>query len=178
MESRATVFGHPVHQSVVSFPIGMFAFGTVCDVAHALDERRMWRRAGRAAVGAGLVGAAIAAPFGLIDFLAIPKHTRAKRIGWLHGIGNAGVTALFLASWLMRRRGADRAGVALGTAGLGLACATAWLGGELVDRYGIGVSEPTSLDGPAIADGVSYASVPSSEAVRAGETSATERAIY
>ena len=37
---------------------------------------------------AGIIGGLAAAPFGLIDWLAIPKRTRAKRIGLLHGLGN------------------------------------------------------------------------------------------
>lgn len=148
MESRAKLFGHPVHQITVTFPLGVLAFSAVCDAAHAIRPRPFWRRAARAAVGAGIVGALVAAPFGLVDYLAIPRRTRAKRVGLLHGLGNAGVGSLFLASWIARRRGADRIAVALGATGLGIAAVTAWLGGELIDRLGVGVYEPTSLDAP------------------------------
>lgn len=41
-----------------------------------------------ALIASGIVGGLLAAPFGLIDRLAIPKGTRAKAIGALHGSGN------------------------------------------------------------------------------------------
>lgn len=146
MESKVRIFGHPAHQIAVMFPIGMLAFGAVCDVAHALSKKPVWRSAARSALGAGLVGAAIAAPLGLTDYLAIPRRTRAKRVGTLHGVGNAGVGMLFLASWIARRGGAHRTGVALSALGHVFFGMTAWLGTELVNRLGVGVSEPTSFD--------------------------------
>ena len=132
------------------FPVGMLAFSAVCDGAHVVQPRaRWWGRAAQAAIGAGLVGVAIAAPFGLVDYLAIPPGTRAKRIGRLHGLGNLGVGGLFLASWLLRRSKHVRSGVALSTMGMLSAGFTLWLGTELVNRLGVGVYEPTSFDAPS-----------------------------
>jgi uncharacterized membrane protein len=37
-------------------------------------------------IAAGIITGFLAAVFGLIDFLAIPAGTRAKRIGLLHGV--------------------------------------------------------------------------------------------
>lgn len=146
MESRAKLFGHPVHQIAVEFPIGMLAFTSLTDVLHALEPKPVWATAGRAALTAGIVGAAVAAPFGLIDYLAIPRKTRAKRIGAFHALGNVGVLSLFLGSLLLRRRRARPASVALSSlAMLGLGV-TAWLGGELINRLGVGVYSPTSLN--------------------------------
>ena len=45
----------------------------------------------------------IAAPFGLIDWLAIPAGTRAKRIGAWHGGGNVIVLLMYAGSWWLRR---------------------------------------------------------------------------
>ncbi len=149
MESKVRIFGHPAHQIAVMFPIGMLAFVGVCDAAGALGKRSTrpkWRSAATSALGAGLVGVAIAAPLGLADYLAVPWGTRAKRVGTLHGIGNAGVGMVFLASWLARKSGAHRAGVALSTLGHVFVGMTAWLGTELVNRLGVGVAEPTSFD--------------------------------
>ena len=38
--------------------------------------------------------------------------------------------------------------LALGFVGLGTALVTGWLGGELVDRLGVGVDEGANLDAP------------------------------
>jgi Predicted membrane protein (DUF2231) len=40
-------------------------------------------------IAAGIGTGLLAAEFGLIDFLSIPAGTRAKRVGLLHGVGNA-----------------------------------------------------------------------------------------
>jgi len=52
---------------------------------------------------AGIVGGLVAAPFGVIDWLAIPHGTRAKSVGGLHGGGNVVVLLLFAVSWYLRR---------------------------------------------------------------------------
>jgi uncharacterized membrane protein len=98
---------------------------------------------------AGLVGGALAAPFGLIDWLAIPRGTRAKTVGAVHGAGNAVVLVLFLSSALLRNEAMAAPGVAAyvcSFAGLSLALFTGWLGGELVTRFGIGVHEGADVN--------------------------------
>jgi uncharacterized membrane protein len=102
-------------------------------------------------LAAGLLGAVVAAPFGFIDWLAIPRGTRARRIGALHGIGNVFVTLLFLASWMMRESAdVEPSAFATGLAIVGacIALVTAWLGGELVGRLGVGVYDDANLDAP------------------------------
>jgi hypothetical protein len=51
---------------------------------------------------AGIVGRLVVAPFGLIDYLAIPSGTRAKSVGLIHGLGNVVVLLLFAGSWWLR----------------------------------------------------------------------------
>lgn len=113
-------------------------------------------------LGAGVVSALAAAAFGLIDYLAIPENTRAKRIGLLHGMGNVLVSGLFGASWLLRRDDPQRpepASLLLSVTGAALASVTGWMGGELTERLSVGVDRgahlnaPNSLSGrPAIED--------------------------
>jgi uncharacterized membrane protein len=95
-------------------------------------------------IAAGIIGGLVAAPFGWIDWFAIPRGTRAKSIGLLHGVGNIIVVLLFLGSWFVRRELPERPDAfafALSFTGAGLALLTGWLGGELVVRLGIGVDE-------------------------------------
>lgn len=139
-----------MHQILVMFPIGMLGFAVVCDAASGLSssriQKRLWNDAGRRAIGAGLCGTLVAAPFGLLDYLAIPSGTRAKTTGTKHALGNLVVMGLFGASLLARRGRKPRTGVALATAGFALTGFTAWLGTELINRLGVGVYEPTSFD--------------------------------
>ncbi|MDB4938486.1 MAG: hypothetical protein JWP87_5458 [Labilithrix sp.] len=150
MESRAKVLGHPLHQILVMFPLGMLGFAVVCDAATVLSpsriQKRLWSDAARRAIAAGLVGTVVAAPFGLLDYLAIPSGTRAKSIGRKHALGNVIVMGLFASSLLARHGKTSTTGIALAKAGIMLAGVTAWLGTELIDRLGVGVYEPTSFD--------------------------------
>jgi uncharacterized membrane protein len=87
----------------------------------------------------------------LIDWLAIPRNTRAKTIGLLHGVGNVLVLFLFIGSWLLRRDQPVRPeplALALSFAGAGLALVTGWLGGELVGRLGIGIHDGANVNAP------------------------------
>src|SRR5437868_6789454 len=137
MESRARLFGHPVHQMLIVFPLGLLGASLVFDLlAHAIDLPLMAVVAYYVILG-GLVGGLLAAPFGLIDWLAIPGGTRAKSVGGLHGLGNVLVLLLFAASaWLRHNDPSLPGGLAqsLSFIAVALSLVTAWLGGELVDR--------------------------------------------
>lgn len=158
MESKVRVFGHPLHQMLVVFPLGLLATSVVFDLIHLIGGSASAATVSYALIAAGLVGGLIAAPWGTIDWLAIPRGTRAKAIGAMHGGGNVVVLLLFAASWWLRGGQATQPPTlawVLSFAGAALALVTAWLGGELVDRLGVGVSPHahlnarSSLDGPA-----------------------------
>ena len=89
MESRARLLGHPIHQMLIVFPLGLLATAVIMDLIYFATDELMFAQVAYYLVIAGLIGGAVAAPFGLIDWLAIPRNTRAKRIGALHGGGNA-----------------------------------------------------------------------------------------
>lgn len=154
MESRAKLFGHSVHQMLVVFPLGLLATAVVFDLVWLGTRNPVMAAVSFWMMAAGIIGAVVAAPFGLVDWLAIDKNTRAKRIGALHGGGNAVVALLFVGSWLMRS--ADQppptTAIALGIVGALIALFTAWLGGELVARMGVGVYDRANLDAPSSLD--------------------------
>jgi uncharacterized membrane protein len=152
MESRAKLFGHPIHQMLIVFPLGLLAMAVIFDLFALGLAQPYWSEIAYWMMAAGIVTALLAAPFGAIDWWAIPSGTRAKRIGALHGGGNLIVVALFASSWWMR--GASPASPAtvalmLSFGGAILALGTGWLGGELVDRLGVGVDEGAHLDAPS-----------------------------
>lgn len=71
-------------------------------------------------------------------------------MGTLHAIGNDIVLVLFAVSWLLRLGPDDHRpsaiALALAFAGAGLSIVTGWLGGELVERLGVGVDSDAHLD--------------------------------
>lgn len=167
MESRVKVVGHPVHPMLIPFPLGLLSAAAVFDLLYVLTRSPRWAVVSFWMLTTGIATALLAAPFGLIDWIAVPSGTRAKRIGLLHGGGNGVVVFLAGLSWLLRRGRADQPGwlaVLLSGAGVMLATVTGWLGGELVDRLGVGVDRGAHLDSPS-----SLSGRPASEDVGAGE---------
>ena len=152
MESRAKLLGHPVHQMLIVFPLGLLAMAVIFDVLAIALGNGYWSEIAYWMIAAGVVTGLLAAPFGTIDWFAIPSGTRAKRIGAVHGIGNVVVVLLFAGSWVMRGGAPTTPGALALTlsfaAGL-LALFTGWLGGELVDRLGVGVDDGAHVDAPS-----------------------------
>jgi uncharacterized membrane protein len=152
MESRAKLLGHPIHQMLIVFPLGLLATAVIVDLIYFAGDALIFAEVAYYLVIAGLIGGAVAAPFGFIDWLAIPRYTRAKRIGALHGSGNVVVMLLFLASALLRSNlpsAPPAAAYICSFAGAAVALVTAWLGGELVNRLGVGVSDGAHVDAPS-----------------------------
>ena len=151
MESRTKLLGHPVHPMLIVFPLGLLSASVIVDVIARLTNCARCAEVGYWKLVGGLLGGLVAAPFGLLDWLAVPEGTRAKEIGRWHGLGNALVLGLFGASWLARRDdpGARRTlPFVLALLGTGVAMLTAWLGGELVYRLTVGVDADAHLDAP------------------------------
>jgi len=152
MESRAKLFGHPIHPMLIVFPLGLLAMALIFDVLHFAMGNGYWSEIAYWMIAAGVISGLVAAPFGLVDWLAIPSGTRAKRIGALHGVGNLVVVVLYASSWVMRRAAPQdpvTTAYALSFAGGVLALFTGWLGGELVDRLAIGVDPGAHVDAPS-----------------------------
>jgi len=151
MRSRVELMGHSVHQMLIVFPLGLLATSVIFDLLALWLDNTQLSIAGHWAMAAGILGALLAAPFGTLDWLKIPAGTRAKRVGAAHGLGNVVVSALFVASWLLRDDSGAATNVSLTLALLAVALAlvTAWLGGELVARLGMGVYDDAGLDAPS-----------------------------
>ena len=153
MESRIKLLGHPVHPMLIVFPLGLLATSVIFDILYLATANADLATFSFWAIAAGLVGGLLAAIFGFIDWMAIPKDTRARRIGALHGGGNLLVVLLFAASFLMRTVRAaylpDLLPFIVSVIGAGIALVTAWLGGELVFRLRIAVDDDAGLDAPS-----------------------------
>jgi uncharacterized membrane protein len=145
------LFGHPVHQQLIVFPLGLLSTAVIFDVIALAGGNHFWFEIAFWLIAAGIIGGLAAAVFGLMDWLGLPANTRAKRIGLWHGGGNLVVLILFGASWWLRKPAPRDPGYALVLSfiGVGLALVGGWLGGELVDRMGVGVDEGANLDAPS-----------------------------
>lgn len=151
MESRAKLFGHAIHPIMIVFPLGLLATAVVFDAVGWMTGDGKWLGISFWMIAAGIIGGLAAAVFGLIDWMAIPSDTRAKAIGMWHGLGNVGVLLLFGVSWLLRWPDPSSPGtlpVMISLAGAALMLVTGWLGGELVERLGVGVDNGAHLNAP------------------------------
>jgi uncharacterized membrane protein len=152
MESRAKLLGHPIHQMLIVFPLGLLAMAVIFDLLAIGLAQGYWSEIAYWMIAPGVITGLLAAPFGLIDWLAIPAGTRAKLIGAIHGVGNVVVLLLFAGSWLMRAdapRAPEGLALALSFLAGALALFTGWLGGELVDRLSVGVHDGAHVDAPS-----------------------------
>ena len=153
MQSAAKAAGHPIHQQLVAFPVGLLATAVVFDVIRLVTGTDGFATASYYMIAAGVLSGLLAAVFGAIDYLAIPAGTRARRVGAVHGLGNVVVIVLFAISWLLRvdQPGHEPGAVAfvLALVAAVLATVTGWLGGELVSRLAVGVHPEANVDAPA-----------------------------
>jgi uncharacterized membrane protein len=157
MESRAKLFGHPIHPMLIVLPLGLFIAAVVFDALYLWRGSPTFAAVAYWNIAGGIIGGLLAAVFGLIDWLAIPSGTRAKRIGLWHGGSNVVVVATFALVWWLRANSADTAPTTsvflLELAALVVGAVAGWLGGELVDRLGVGVDSGAHLDAPSSLSG-------------------------
>ena len=149
MESRARAMGHPIHPILIPFPLGLLTTSVVFDIIHLITGSGKWAEISFWMIAAGVIGGLAAAVFGLVDWLAIPSGTRAKMVGLAHGASNVLMVALFAISWLLRAGAPTTPGaiaIILSLVGVGLASLGGFLGGELVVRFGVGISEGANLN--------------------------------
>ncbi|MFD2762972.1 DUF2231 domain-containing protein [Micromonospora eburnea] len=153
MESRAKAMGHGIHPILIVFPLGLLATAVIFDILYLATDRTSFQISAAQTMGIGILGGLLAGLFGFIDWRGIPAGTRAKRIGAAHGLGNVVVLALFAASWFQRLAATNwdpSAGALICSfVGIALAGVTGWLGGELVERLGVGVSDGAGVNAPS-----------------------------
>jgi uncharacterized membrane protein len=162
MRSKARLLGHPIHPMLIVLPLGLFIAAVVFDAVYLWRGHGVFATVAYWNIAGGIVGGLLAAVFGLIDWTGIPSGTRARRIGLLHGGVNVVVVVAFAIAWLTRSSAPD---VTPGTGiflleviALGLGSVGGWLGGELVDRLGVGVDDGAHVDAPSSLSGQPAAS--------------------
>jgi uncharacterized membrane protein len=152
MQSRAKLLGHAVHPMLIAFPLGLLVTAVIFDVIYLFNGAPALAIASAYMIAAGVIGGLAAAVFGLIDWLAIPTGTRARRVGLIHGVGNVVVVLFFAGSWTLRAQAPawepNGWALACGFVGLIVGGVSAWLGGELVERLSVGVDDGANVNAP------------------------------
>ncbi len=157
MESKTKFVGHPIHPMLIVFPLGLLITSVVFDIAYFISANSFFSAAAYYNIIGGIAMGLVAALFGYNDWRHIPSGTRAKVIGGYHGLGNVVIVALFLISFLIRRGSVDyvpsTSAFLLSLVAILLGTVTAWLGGEMVDRLGVGVDRGANLNAPSSLSG-------------------------
>ena len=152
VESTAAVFHHPLHPMAIAFPVAALMAAPAADVAARVTGEPFWTRAGRLLLLGGLVSGVAASAVGLVDYLTIREVRRLPSAN-VHAGGN--VLAMTLVAWNLARRDPhdnrtpNDVDVGLSLSTVALLGVTAWLGGELSYRHGIGViadDSPTATE--------------------------------
>lgn len=141
----AGTYGHPIHPLLVTVPIGVWLASLVFDIAAVAGDSRPMAEGAYWLIGIGILGAIVAAIWGLIDLTTIPRGTEAWRTGLTHMLLNTVVTVLFLASFLLRMSDGFRNipsvwMVLLSAVALTALTLSGWLGGRLSYRFGVRVA--------------------------------------
>ena len=147
MASPASIGGHPIHPMIIPFLIALWVFSFVADVIYLWRGNPVWKDwIAFYALLAGIIGAAIAAVPGLIDWLSITDKAVVKIANW-HARLNVIALLIFAASFYLRTTsGSSLVGgsytipVALSLLGVVLISISGWLGGEMVFKHGVAVS--------------------------------------
>jgi uncharacterized membrane protein len=143
-KSTASIAGHPLHPMLIPFPIAFFVFAFLCDLAFWRTGDAFWATGALWLLGAGLIMAALAAVFGLIDFLGEPR-IRALNDAWWHAGGNGLAVLISLYNWYLRYTTGEAAilptGLLLSLIVVCILLFTGWKGWNLVYRYRVAVAD-------------------------------------
>ena len=146
MTSPASVGRHPVHPMLIPFPIALWIFSLVADVVYLWRGNPVWRDwvAFYTLLG-GIIGAAVAAVPGIVDWLSITDRGVKKLADW-HARLNVIALVVFVADFYLRTTGGARwvggsttIPLLLSVLGVVLITVSGWLGGEMVYVHGVAV---------------------------------------
>jgi uncharacterized membrane protein len=143
---------------LIPFPLALWFFSFVADLVYLWRGNPAWRDlVAFYALLAGIIGAALAAVFGIVDWLAI-KDRAVKKVADWHARLNVIALLVFAASFYLRTTGGARMlggsyiiPLVLSVLGVVLITISGYLGGELVFRHGVAVN-PQSDTGAEASD--------------------------
>jgi uncharacterized membrane protein len=81
MESKAKLFGHPIHPMLVVFPLGLLVTSLIFDVLRLATGNGELAVVSFWCIAGGIVGGLLAAVFGLWDWLGRVRKLPRSRFG-------------------------------------------------------------------------------------------------
>jgi uncharacterized membrane protein len=145
-QTPARIAKHPIHPMLVVLPLGLWIAALAFDIAYAVTGNPLWRTIAFWNIGAGIIGALLAAVPGFVDYLDL--EGRARRLGTYHMVMNLAAVAIFAVNWYVRTRVAPDSlwPLALSIIGVVGVIISGWLGGEMVYVEHVAVDETTRRD--------------------------------
>jgi nitrite reductase/ring-hydroxylating ferredoxin subunit/uncharacterized membrane protein len=141
VRSRAHIKAHPIHPTLIPFPLAFLIAAPLFDLAGRLWGRAdLWTTAGHLIL-AGIATGLIAAVPGSIDYLyAVPPHSSGKKRATKHAVLNVAALATFAVAWALRGPGPPAAAsLGLELLGAAMLAYAGLLGGTLVIRNMVSV---------------------------------------
>jgi uncharacterized membrane protein len=147
--------GHPLHPAIVHIPIGAWIGACLLDLGYWLEwTGPVFAQLALYLVAAGLLGALLAVPPGIADWIEIKKEKPAWKLGLYHMALNLGAALVWAVNCGLRI-GADHVvtGPVLITSlvGTGVVLASGYIGSLMVFDHGIGVARQSKSKWRAIA---------------------------
>lgn len=127
-----TWLDEPLHPPMTDLTVGGWTMSMICDVLGYEEASDITLKIGTvSALGTALSGAA--------QWFDLQEMEEPRRLGTLHALMNTAALGLCASSWVMRERGNRDTAIAVAWTGYSIATASAWIGGHLSFRLGIGV---------------------------------------
>src|SRR4051794_41666511 len=76
MNARAKLLGHPIHQMLIVFPLGLFAASFIFDIVFLVTHNPELGIVSYWMIGAGIIGGVLAAGFGPLHRLGLSRGPR------------------------------------------------------------------------------------------------------
>ena len=146
---RGEWLGHPLHPIMTDMAIGGYTVAWVLDLGWGLNDRQLTalqkrlKDAADRSIAIGLIGSGLCVLTGPFDWAR--TKGRARTMGLIHMATNAVGTAVYLGSWLARKR-APKARFWLSMLGTVVVTLGAYFGGYMVYRQGVGVAMTEELN--------------------------------
>lgn len=146
MASPASIGRHPIHPMIIPFPIALWIFSLAADVIYLWRGNPVWKDyISFYALLGGILGAAVAAVPGFVDWLSISDRQTKKLADW-HARLNVIALLVFIADFYLRTSGGSRLigggltiPLLISVFGIILITISGWLGGEMVYVNGVAV---------------------------------------
>lgn len=141
-KSTARIAGHPIHPILIPFPVAFFVGALVTDIVYSRTANLSWQYFSIWLITAGLIMGGLAAIAGVVDYFG-NRAVRSQRPATPHMLINVAAMLVALVNAFVHSRDGWTAvvptGLIFSAVTVALLAVSAWLGGSLTYRHGVGV---------------------------------------